>query len=95
MEFIQNEIKELKKLLLENNLNTKEIFSVDDVIVYLQISKSYLYKLTSKRQIPFYTPGGKKIYFKRTEIDQWIYDSKVESISETQDDVERYISRAK
>ncbi len=95
MEFIQNEIKELKKLLLEGNLCNKEILSVEDAVVYLQISKSYLYKLTSKRQIPFYTPGGKKIYFKRTEIDQWIYDSKIESISEAQDDVERYLSRTK
>jgi len=95
MEFLKNEIKELKKLLLESNLCNKEILSVEDTIIYLQISKSYLYKLTSKRQIPFYIPGGKKIYFKRTEIDQWIYDSKVESISDTQDNVERYLSRTK
>ena len=65
MEFIQNEIKELKKLVLALNIQQKEILTVEDATVYLQLSKSCLFKMTSKREIPFYKPGGKKIFFKK------------------------------
>lgn len=30
-----------------------------------------LYKLTSKGDIPYFKPNGKKLYFKRTELDEW------------------------
>lgn len=95
MDNLQNEIQELKKLLLESNLNSKELFNVDDATLYLDISKSCLYKLTSRREIPFYTPGGKKIYFKKSEIDTWVFNSRVESVNDIERDVEHYLSRIK
>jgi excisionase family DNA binding protein len=39
---------------------------------YLQISSSHLYKLTSQKQIPHFCPQGKKLYFQREEINQWL-----------------------
>ncbi len=93
MELILKEITELKNLLQLNQLHNKEFFSVEDTALYLNVSKSYLYKLTSRKEIPFYSPGGKKIYFKKIEIDEWITKSKVESIQDTQTEVELYLSR--
>ena len=90
---IETEVKEIKKLLQINNLNTKEIFSVDDAIKYLQISKSCLFKMTSNKEIPFYKPGGKKIYFKKSELDEWVFNGKVTSNDELECDVENYIGR--
>lgn len=95
MEFIQKEIEELKKLLKQTNLLNKEILSVEDATEYLQLSKSCLFKMTSKREIPFYKPGGKKIYFKRSELDNWITSAKVESIDDMENEVELYLSRNK
>ncbi|RXJ52923.1 DNA-binding protein [Gelidibacter gilvus] len=46
--------------------------TVEELADYLQLSKSAIYKITSRREIPHYNPGGKKIYFKRTEVDAWI-----------------------
>lgn len=54
----------------------KEIFSLQEACVYLCISQSYMYKLTSSRKIPHYSPMGKLIYFKRTDIDEWILKNK-------------------
>jgi len=93
MEFIQNEIKEIKKLLLALNIQQKEILTVEEATVYLQLSKSCLYKMTSKKEIPFYSPGGKKIYFKKSELDAWVFDSKVLSSNELETGVECYLSR--
>lgn len=93
MEFIQKEIKELKKLLLAQNIQLKEILTVDDAIIYLQLSKSCLHKMTSNKEIPFYKPGGKKIYFKKSELDEWVFNGKITSNDELQCDVENYLSR--
>ncbi|MDF0717958.1 helix-turn-helix domain-containing protein [Muricauda sp. 334s03] len=93
MDFIRNEVKEIKQLLQNQNLEQKEIFTVEDAAAYLQLSKSCLYKLTSKREIPFYNPGGKKIYFKKAELQEWIFSSRVESTASIDSQVETYLNR--
>lgn len=56
----------------------KEILNIDEVALYTGFEKSYLYKLTSRRAIPHYkTPGGKSIFFKREEINDWLTQIKI------------------
>lgn len=50
----------------------KEVLNLQEACEYLQLSSSHIYKLTSKGQIPNYCPCGKKLYFKRAELDQWL-----------------------
>ena len=66
---------------IENHLfMTKEILSLDEASIFLNASKSQLYKLTRTLAIPHYKPGGKAIYFYRSEILEWIrlHPAKVE-----------------
>ena len=44
---------------------------------YLGFALSYLYKLTSTHKVPFYSPTGKHILFKRLELEEWVYNSRV------------------
>jgi len=44
---------------------------------YLRLSKSYLYLLTSKHQIPHYKPTGKMIFFMKSELDDWVYSKQI------------------
>jgi len=60
----------------------KEYLTVDETSEYLGVSKSAVYKITSKKEIPFYNPGGKKIYFKKSELDAWIDSGRVSPDSE-------------
>jgi excisionase family DNA binding protein len=62
---IENDVSELKLL-------KKEVLTLAETSQYLQVSPSHLYKLTSKGQIPHYCPNGKKLYFKRVELDSWL-----------------------
>lgn len=39
---------------------------------YLRVSRSFLYKLTSKGRISFYRPGGKTLYFDKADLDDYI-----------------------
>jgi len=76
----QNYIKKLEnieQMLQKGGFRLKNILSLQEAAEYLQTSKAQLYKLTSERTIPFYKPNGKKIYFKRDELDEWIYGSRV------------------
>lgn len=49
-----------------------KFLSILETSEYLKISVNYLYKLTSKRKIPFYNPTGGKLLFKVDELDRWV-----------------------
>ena len=46
-------------------------FSIDELSVYIKLSKSSIYKLTMGSGIPF-IKTGKKLLFKKEAIDQWL-----------------------
>lgn len=58
----------------------KEYLTFKQTAEYLGLSESYLYRLTSSQQIPFYRPMGKKIYFKINEVNKWIGRNKVDTL---------------
>ena len=51
---------------------TKEILTIEEAAEFLSVSKSYLYKQTSAQRIPHYKPTGKRCYFRRSELEEWI-----------------------
>ena len=59
----------------------KDVLSFAEAIKYLDMSDSYVYKLTAKRRIPHYKQG-KLIYFVREELDRWLTSQKVKSRTE-------------
>ncbi|WP_428167857.1 helix-turn-helix domain-containing protein [Chryseobacterium sp.] len=73
----------------QNNLNQnfplqpimveKEILSFKEALVYLDVSPSLLYKLTSKRGIRYFKPNGGKIYFKKTDLEYWMLQNENKS----------------
>lgn len=50
----------------------KDFLSIDEVAAYLQVSKSYVYKLTSSRELTVYKPNGKNIFILRNDLNEWI-----------------------
>lgn len=93
MEFIQNELKEIKELLKKQTIQQKEILTIEEASGFLGLSVSRLYKMTSNKEIPHYKPGGKKIYLNRKELEQWILSSRVASSNDLEDELEDYLSR--
>lgn len=53
------------------NLAAKELVTLADAAQFLGLKKSYLYKLTSTKQIPFYKYGGRLIAFDLAELQTW------------------------
>ncbi|MCD8306363.1 MAG: helix-turn-helix domain-containing protein [Prevotella sp.] len=69
----ENFINDVADVLKDKTLFcTKEVLTSNEAARYLGISKSYLYKLTMRQQIPHYKPMGKMCYFNRVELEQWL-----------------------
>ena len=68
------------------------VFTMDETAKYLKISKPTLYGLTAKRIIPHYK-RGKRLYFRKADMDEWIYKGKVKTDAEIKDEVSNYFVR--
>jgi len=85
------ELKEVADLITANTLFcTKEVLTSDEAAKYMGISKSYLYKLTMRQQIPHYKPRGKMCYFNRMELEQWLQSNRVSTSIEINDRAKAY-----
>ena len=65
-------LESIEKLLLTQ----KNVLNFSEVELYTNLSKSYLYELTSSGGIPCYKPNGKHLYFKKEEIEDWLLSNK-------------------
>ena len=78
------EIKEIADLVTANVIGcTKEVLTSDEAAVYMGVSKSYLYKLTMRKQIPHYKPMGKLCYFNRAELEEWLQQNRCATDAES------------
>ena len=85
------ELKQVADLVTANTIFcTKEVLTSDEAAKYMGVSKSYLYKLTMKQQIPHYKPMGKMCYFNRLELEQWLQSNRVSTSTEISQQAQTY-----
>ena len=92
---IIEKLSQLELKIDEQNLLQKEVLNFNDACKYLDISASHLYKLTSQKQIPHFCPQGKKLYFNRQEIDEWLMRNKQETSEDIETAAANYLIRNK
>ena len=88
MQSIEERLANSERKLDIQAQEAKNILTLEEVAEYTHLSKSYVYKLTSKGDIPYYKPNGKQLYFKRTEIDEWLLTNR----NKTNQEIEREIA---
>lgn len=80
---MSEELRQVADLITANTIFcTKEVLTSDEAAKYIGISKSYLYKLTMRQQIPHFKPMGKMCYFNRLEIEEWLQNNRVSTADE-------------
>ncbi len=69
-------------------------FDLDGLIDYDpgRRSKATFYKLTGKREIPFYKPA-KKLLFLKSEIDSWLKTSRKKTVEEISSEANTYLKK--
>lgn len=85
MEEILKRLEIIEKHVLDQNIILKNVLTFNEACMYLELSQSHLYKLTSAGNIPHYKPNGKKLYFNRAELDQWLLRNR----NTTQDEIDQ------
>lgn len=92
---ILDKLTEIASKLDEQNILQKAVLNFDEACKYLNVSPSHLYKLTSQKQIPHFCPQGKKLYFRRDEIDQWLQRNRQAASDEIEKLATDYVIRNK
>ena len=91
-----NELQTLADMISANvALNSKEVLTADECAQYLGVSKSYLYKLTMARKIPFSKPLGKMCFFSRADIEAWLMSNRVATADELQDRAQAFCAHTR
>ena len=72
IEDLKVKIENIEKLFLTQ----KNVLNFSEVKSYTNLSESYLYQLTIYVGIPCYKPNGKKLYFKKQEIEDWLLSNR-------------------
>ncbi|WP_334057682.1 helix-turn-helix domain-containing protein [Polaribacter sp. P097] len=88
---IIEKLNSIEKLIVEQQTLQKQVLNFNETCKYLELSQSHLYKLTSTGAIPHYKPNGKKIYFNRPELDQWLLRNKIDSLDEIEQQAANFL----
>ena len=84
-------LQELSDLVADKTIFcTKEVLTSEEVARYMGVSRSYLDKLTMRRDIPHYKPRGKICYFNRHEVEQWLQSNRVATDTELNNQANNY-----
>lgn len=90
-----NYIENLLKTVMKNDAGSvtiTEVLNLNQAAEYVSLSKSAIYKKTSERNIPHFKKG-KKLYFKRSELNEWLTENKISTYDEIEKEADNYILR--
>ena len=83
--------KAIEKLKTASN-DDEDFMNIDQVSSFIDLAKPSVYGLVNKRKIPHFK-SGKRLYFKKSDIVQWITCCFVCSKQEMEDKANEYIYR--
>lgn len=96
---ILHDIMVLKKLF-QDSISTdktidigKDILNTEECAELTGLKKSTLYRLTHERKIPFFKPNGNRVFFKRTDIIDWLQSNRVPSATEIDREAANHLVR--
>lgn len=90
-ELILQKLDQIEQKLNEQTLLKKEVLNFSEACQYLDISESHLYKLTSQKRVPHFCPQGKRLYFNRLQLDNWLQQNKQTTVDEIDQQASDYI----
>lgn len=94
------EVNELRNLLLSMeprvNNQPEQWLDLNDLIKYdpEKRTKPTWYSKISRNEVPYYK-RGKKVYFLKSEIDEWLREGKCKSNSEIEEESSSYLLKNK
>ena len=91
-ELLKKTIKDDKGCAVVMNAVAPDVLNLNQASEYISLSKSAIYKKTSDRTIPHFKQG-KKLYFKRSELDEWLTRQRIATKEEIEKEAIGYINK--
>ncbi|GLB49841.1 DNA-binding protein [Neptunitalea sp. Y10] len=98
---LTKEVSELKSLLLAKKAQTEPKqtetwFDLNDLVKYdpEKRTKPTWYSKISRNEVPYYK-RGKKVYFLKSEIDEWLKTGKRKTNTEIEQEAQEFLSNKK
>lgn len=66
-----------------------------EAAAFLKCSHSYLYKLTHRRIVPYFKPLGKKCFFKREDLEKFLFSHPVKTRQQIEQEATDHVSTRK
>jgi excisionase family DNA binding protein len=66
---------------------------VAEAAAFTGLSPNYLYKLIHLRKIPFYKPTGGRVYFRRAELEEFVFRGKISADYEVAQKADQVLNR--
>jgi excisionase family DNA binding protein len=97
---LTNEISELRRLLLEKNEKPsteqpEQLLTVQQAAQFLHLRVPTIYSKVSKGELPGVMKRGKRLYFSRIELMEYIKEGRKKSNAEIEQEAEKYLSNNK
>ena len=86
-----NRIEEKLELLEQKKAEQDQLMDIDTLGSYINYQKTSIYGLVQKNKIPYIKRG--KLYFRKSEIDNWLNLGKKLTKENIEEHTEEYISK--
>ncbi len=87
-ETVRKVLSEKKQPQEQTGSSSSFLLSLKEAAGFLKLAPQTIYGFTSKRVIPF-LKRGKKLYFKRADLEQWLEVGKKKTISQLNQEIEQ------
>lgn len=95
---LYDKLENIERMLLDRSNETKpeadELLTVQDTAKFLTLSIPTVYGLVSRSEIPS-MKKGKRLYFSKTELTDWIKASRKKTVSELAVEADTFLSNQK
>jgi excisionase family DNA binding protein len=75
-EYVLELLKKVQQKEMKLQYLKEEILNLEEAVIYLNVSKTHLYEKISSKEIPFYVTEEERIFFRKSELDYWIFSGK-------------------
>lgn len=93
---MEMDLQQVADLITANIISTtKAVLTVSECAKYMGVSRSTLYKMMMRREIPYSKPNGKMCFFSREELEAWLMSNRVATSDEIRDKAQAYCAHTR
>lgn len=90
---LMQKLNRIEQMIAEQSVLQKEMLTMDEASTFLDLSKSYLYKMVHLKIIPTYCPNGKRTYFRRADLLLYLQKNRKASLKELETEALSYTTK--